>query len=178
MTLTLGLRVKTGRALCVALAGTQRAPQGVLREEVYLADRGDPDTVHPYHLALEGRESDAQTAAARARECGSAALASLLQRLEGSPSGVGVAVNNHTPPERITSPHMRAHSLEGWLYREICEALALDLGLEPDTRSQAELKPALERAARVISQLGAEFGAPWNADYKLAGVSAWLKLPP
>jgi len=169
--------VKTGRALCVALSGTRASPFGVLRETVYLADPADADTVHPYHLTLDDREADAAAAVMRARETGAAAFQALMRRFDEPPAAVGVVVNSHTPPERITSPHMRAHSLEGWLFREICEAAAVALGIEPDTRSQAELKSALGDGASAIKQLGIHFGPPWNADYKLAGIAAWAKLP-
>jgi hypothetical protein len=60
MTLALGLRVKTGRALCVALTGTRASPSGVLRQAVDLADPADADTVHPYHLTLDGRDADSR----------------------------------------------------------------------------------------------------------------------
>jgi hypothetical protein len=51
---SIGLRVKTGKAMAVAIAGLQSAPLPILREEVALADRSDGNTVHPYHLEIEG----------------------------------------------------------------------------------------------------------------------------
>jgi len=173
-----GLRVKTGRAFAVVVSGTQNAPRGVAREEVWLADRARPTTIHPYHLEIEGQPKAAAAAVRAAHRIGARALRQLFDsvaplRLES----VAVVVNTHTPPERISSPHMRAHGREGWLFREICELAAEQFGIEPVTLAGTEI-PSTERTTqRAVAMLGGEFGRPWTADWKLAAAAAWLQLP-
>jgi hypothetical protein len=178
-TAVVGLRVKTGRALAVVIAGTRLAPIALSREEVWLADRAQPNTMFPYHLELEGQPKAAEAAAKVARQVGARALRQLFQSV-ASPQklkSVVVVVNTHTPPERIHSPHMRAHSREGWLFREICENAAEQFGIEPITLACDEV-PGAERATqKALTLLGAEFGRPWTADWKLATAAAWLQLP-
>jgi hypothetical protein len=173
-----GLRVKTGKALAVAVTGTRAAPHALIRQEVQLADPDVPDTAYPFHLELEGQPDAATAAAQQARQIGSIALQRLFVTIEQQQrlKAVVVVVNSHTPPERISSPHMRAHSREGWLFREICEHASERHGIEPLTLSSAEI-PSTEHATKqALAALGAEFGKPWTADWKLAATAAWLQL--
>ena len=130
-----GLRVKTGKTLAIAITGAATSPRALLREQVALADPAEPASSFPYHLELEGQPKAAEAMVRRVRRLG----ASALQRLFKSVSeherieSITVIVNTHTPPERITSPHMRAHGKEGWLFREICEQAAEKYGVEPLT---------------------------------------------
>src|SRR5262249_14715911 len=104
---SLGLRVKTGKAMVIAIAGDARAPMAILREEVALADRSNMDTVHPYHLEIEGRPEALAGAVRTAKRVGAASLKRFFEtvgkreRIEF----VTIVVNTHTPPERISSPH-------------------------------------------------------------------------
>jgi hypothetical protein len=173
-----GLRVKTGRAFAVVIAGTKAAPIALSREEVWLADRTQPNTLFPYHLELEGQPEAAEAAAGVARRVGAHALRQLFQSV-ASPQklkAVAVVVNTHTPPERIHSPHMRAHSREGWLFREICEHAAEQFGIEPATLAADEIPSAEKATRKALTLLGADFGRPWTADWKLAAAAAWLQL--
>jgi len=174
----IGLRVKTGKAFAIAIASAEGRFRAVHRAEVALADPSVPHTVHPYHLEMDGDPAAAAVAVKRARKIGATALQRLFElvgeceRIES----ISVVVNTHTPPERITSPHMRAHGKEGWLFREICEHAAEAFGLEPTTLALDEV-PMSERAAqRVVGELGDAFGKPWTADWKLACTAAWLAL--
>ena len=172
-----GLRVKTGRALALVITGTRTAPHAFRREEVWLADRAQPHTIHPFHLELEGQPKAAAAAAEEARRIGARALQRLFESVAPQRvQSVVVVVNSHTPPERISSPHMRAHGREGWLFREICEHASEHFGIEPITLCGAEI-PTTERATQqALARLGGEFGRPWTADWKLAAAGAWLQL--
>jgi hypothetical protein len=169
-----GLRVKTGKALAVALAGTAASPRALLREQVALADPAEPGSSFPYHLELEGQPKAADAAVRLCRRLGASALQRLFKSVSADEriESITVVVNTHTPPERITSPHMRAHGKEGWLFREICEQAAKNYGVEPVTLSIDEVQ--LDQ--RVLTALGAEFGRPWTADWKLAAAAAWRTL--
>lgn len=172
-----GLRVKTGRAFAVVVSGTQAAPHAVAREEVWLADRAQPETIHPFHLEMDGQPKAAAAAAQVAHRIGARALRQLFESVAPLRlKSIAVVVNTHTPPERISSPHMRAHSREGWLFREICEQAAEQFGIEPVTLAGDEI-PSSERATKeALASLGDAFGRPWTADWKLAAAAAWLQL--
>jgi hypothetical protein len=175
---SIGLRVKTGKAMAIAIAGAQRAPVAILREEIALTDRSSMDTVHPYHLEIEGRPDAVVGAVRTAKRVGAASLKRLFdtvgqrERIEY----VTIVVNTHTPPERISSPHMRAHSKEGWLFREICEHAAETCGIEPLTVSLEEIELDGRDKQRALVTLGDAFGRPWSADWKLAAAAAWTRL--
>ena len=173
-----GLRVKTGKTLAIAITGAAASPRAVLREQVALADPAEPASSFPYHLELEGQPKAAVAMVRRVRRLGASALQRLFKSVSAHEriESITVIVNTHTPPERITSPHMRAHGKEGWLFREICEQAAEAYGIEPLTLSIDEV-PLDDRATqRVLAVLGAEFGRPWTADWKLAAAAAWRKL--
>jgi hypothetical protein len=175
---SIGLRVKTGKAMAIAIAGVQRAPVALLREEVALTDRSNMDTVHPYHLEIEGRPEALAGAVRTAKRVGAASLQRLFEavgkreRIEH----VTIVVNTHTPPERISSPHMRAHSKEGWLFREICEQAVESCGIEPLTLSLDEIALNGRDNQRALAAMGEAFGRPWSADWKLAAAAAWGRL--
>ena len=174
----IGLRVKTGRAFAVAIAGSGERCTPITRQEVALADPTDGATIHPFHLEIEGQPTEAAAAAKRARRIGAAALKRLFDSVSKTEriDSVTVVVNTHTPPERITSPHMRAHGKEGWLFREICEHAAEAYGIEPATLALDEVPLAERDAQRAVAALGEHFGKPWSADWKLACTAAWMQL--
>lgn len=173
-----GLRVKTGKALAIAIAGEAASPTALLREQIALADPAVPESSFPYHLELEGRRKAGEAMVRRVRRFGAAALARLfesvgaIERIES----ITVVVNTHTPPERITSPHMRAHGKEGWLFREICEHAAQSHGIEPSTLALYEIPLGDRSTQRALTVLGSKFGRPWTADWKLATAAAWRTL--
>ena len=115
---------------------------------------------------------------AAAKRIGAASLKRLFEavRRQERIEIVTVVVNTHTPPERITSPHMRAHGKEGWLFREICEQAAETAGIEPLTLSIDEIRWMRATTKRALNALGDAFGRPWTADWKLAAAAAWTRL--
>jgi hypothetical protein len=175
---SIGLRVKTGKTMAIAIGGEQGAPVAILREEVALADRSIMDTVHPYHLEIEGRPDAVAGAVRSAKRIGAASLKRLFEavRRQERIDFVTVVVNTHTAPERITSPHMRAHGKEGWLFREICERAAETADIEPLTLSINEISLDGHTTKRALNTLGDAFGRPWTADWKLTAAAAWTRL--
>lgn len=71
---------------------------------------------------------------------------------------------------------MRAHSKEGWLFREICERAAETCGIEPLTLSVEEVALDGREKQRALAAMGEAFGRPWSADWKLAAAAAWSRL--
>lgn len=49
----IGFRVKSGRAIAVVLAGPPGSPEVLARREIQLCDPTVPDSMQPYHAALD-----------------------------------------------------------------------------------------------------------------------------
>jgi hypothetical protein len=187
----LGFRVKTGRAIAVALAGPPDAPRLVARREVSLVDPALPESKFPYHAALELSEAKGEAFLRRARKGVEAvavrAVAELARELRGeglTPCGVGLAVASDTDPATLGNPHMRAHASEGRFFREVVAAgadaaglpwlVVLERNVLAEAAAAARKKPDALRDA--LAEFGRAAGKPWRADEKTAALSAWLAL--
>jgi hypothetical protein len=96
----------------------------------------------------------------------------------------GLVVGGDIDPARITNPHIRAHALEGRLFRTaledalrsgglsclvIVERNAYTLAAELLRRTEDELK-------RRVTNFGRALSGPWRADEKTACLAAWMAL--
>lgn len=187
----LGLRVKTARAVAVALAGDPRAPEIALRRELSLRDPALPASGQPYHAALGLSGAEARAVVERAsdavRRVSLAALQVILAELGErglEPVGVALVRASDTDPATIRNPHMHAHAAEGRLFHDALAQAAATGGLP--TRSLLQKHAASEAArmlgrrdpafARAVATLGKRVGPPWRADEKSACAGAWLVL--
>lgn len=151
----------------------------------------DPEARQPYHVVTEQDAKRGMRLVRRtARVAQSRALATLreLPRAAGPVRrvvhAVGLVVGSDTDPNAISHPHIRAHALEGRLYRDAVEASAAACGLP---RAVLVERDAFRTAASVLGRgpsrlkaatlaLGAPMGRPWAADEKLATLAAWVAL--
>jgi hypothetical protein len=187
----LGLRVKTGRATAVLVAGSRKTPRVLSRHEVMLSDPAVPHSDQPYHVALELGEERAAPILARAieavRAVGQRELRALAESVAASGRSllaVGLVVGSLGDPAKLGNPHVRAHALEGQLYWQVLDAAARELGLSCAVVSEKEIyarvsesfgvKPDALRAA--VAELGRELGRPWGAEEKTAALAAWSAL--
>lgn len=188
---TIGFRVKTGRATAVLLAGTTESPRVLARRAVDLTDPAIPDTREPYHVALELPESKAAPRIDRAKRAVRTValravkeLAGELRRQGHELRAVGLVVGSDIDPQKLGNPHVRAHALEGRLFREVLEAGASACGVPCVVLVEREL---YEKAASALAQpadqvkskaaaLGVAVGRPWTSEEKSAAVAAWLAL--
>ena len=188
---TVGLRVRTGRAVMLALAGTGDAPIALVRREISLTDPKVPDSGAPFHLGLELAGARAHRAVERAchaaRTAGTIALERAFHDLERDGYklvAARVVSDSATDPETIHNAHMRAHASEGRLFRDICADAAaghpMQVGITLSGTLRDELAHVLDPRRRAIDRmladLGAQLGRPWQADHKLAAMAAWLAL--
>jgi hypothetical protein len=89
-----------------------------------------------------------------------------------------------TEPASISNPHIRAHALEGQLFRTALEDASRPLGLPSsvfvERKIYAEAAKTLNRSEedlkRLLAGLGREKRGPWRSDEKLAALGAWLTL--
>jgi len=188
---TMGLRVKTGKAIAVLLRGPVKSPTVIKRGELLLADPDEPDTWQPYHVVMDLPWEEAQKAVRRTsgliRAAGSQAVgnwAREVQELSLELCGVGIVAGSLQDPSKVGNPHIRAHTAEGQLFRETLEmaADALKLSqysfLEEDIYEAVatELKRPAEALKERMSELGAAVGRPWRAEEKAATAAAWVML--
>jgi hypothetical protein len=188
---SIGLRVKTGRATAVLLAGPLRAPRVLEKRAVELWDPAVPASRQPYHLGLELPEGENAPAVVEACAAARAVAAGVVRRLiddlrraDHDPRGVGLVVSSDSDGETLTNPHVRAHALEGRLFREILEAGVAASGLpclvlverEAYDRAAPALKQSAADLKRAVAALGAGLPRPWAAEEKTAALAAWVAL--
>src|SRR2546430_5528611 len=88
------------------------------------------------------------------------------------------------PYTTLFRSHIRAHALEGQLFRTALERAARAARLPCATlveRSLYEtaairLKRSPDALRRAVTDLGGSLGGPWRADEKAAALAAWLAL--
>jgi hypothetical protein len=95
-----------------------------------------------------------------------------------------LVVGSDIDPARIGNPHVRAHALEGRLFRTVLQDALISCGLgcsiiverQIYERAVGELKRSEKSLKQSLTQLGRSLDGPWRADDKLACLAAWLAL--
>jgi hypothetical protein len=189
MTAAIGLRIKSGQAIAVALAGPSASPTVILRSVVALGDPAIPETKQPYHAGFTAREDpDAvERLAAIVRRCACASIDGLFAdvRLAASSCrGAALVVGSVIDPAQLGNPHIRAHASEGRLFRQAVEealrAKGVEVSVIVEKALASEAVRRLDRSAveikRVVAGLGRSVDGPWRADEKAAATAAWMAL--
>jgi hypothetical protein len=180
-----GLRVKSGYAVAVVLAGTRAAPQAVTRRVVELSDPAVAETRQPYHDGFFKTEEDRREIARRVgivKRCAARSVAALVD--ETGSGRAALVVGSLIDPARVTNPHIRAHAHEGELFRTVllealrARAVHCDVIVDKQLadRAAAELERQTAAIARTIAAIGKTLGGPWRAEEKAAATAAWLAL--
>lgn len=188
---SLGLRVKTARAIAVSMTGTADGPQILERRELQLFDDAVPDSKRPFHVGLDLPKAEADPRIRRASEAIYAVALQAVRELVNalghggfSCRGVGLVVGSITDPATLGNPHVRAHAAEGALFREALEDAAQTCGLSTFVlvertayvEAGERLGESPERLKLKAKQWGAAVGKPWRADEKTAALAAWVAL--
>jgi hypothetical protein len=181
----LGCRVRSGRAAAVLLAYPVDNSRLLDSREFWLANPDDPSTIQPYHAAFGTLEVDQARIAPRVRAVAHAAQVSVKEALAAWQSRrlqvtvAALVVGSLTDPHTIRHPHMRAHGLEGQLFRTVL-ADALRSGGISSTffsdrdiyqRAAAALGISIQALRRLVSALR-DADKPWSADHRLAVAGA------
>src|SRR5438067_2970205 len=186
----LGFRVKSGWAAAVLLTGPARSPQLGDVGRIDLSDPQLPETRQPYHAMMGKLETNTTKINRRMRVVRGVAQQSIATLLAGcrekgyAISRAALMVGSQIDPASIASPHIRAHALEGQLFRSVLEEalqaqrIRTEVFVERDTYAQAavKLKESNENVRRVIENFRRATQGPWRAEQKLAALSAWLAL--
>ncbi len=188
-----GFRVKSGWAAAVVLSGPSSSPSVLHSRGIELSDPAVPDSRQPYH-AVDDAQGDLEPDDGRIRErvrvvrrAAAQSIGELLKECRANgwnPERAGIVTGSLSDPSTILSPHIRAHAMEGHLFRTVVE----------DTLQSHELacivlgaKSAFKVASRTIhhdedilrrtvTNLGRHFDGPWRAEEKLAALAAWVAI--
>jgi hypothetical protein len=186
-----GFRVKSGWAMAVLLAGPPTAPSLLRCQSVLLSDPKVPRSKQPYHAALELPEKEAAIVVQKLRKLvGAAAMQSVADLLQKAGEagytvcGAALVVGSLIEPASLHNEHIRAHGLEGQLFRTALEdALGLQgvpcaVLLEKSAYATAAtaLHKSTAQAKRIASNLGDSHDSAWRAEEKLAALAAWMSL--
>lgn len=187
----LGVRVKSGWATAVLVAGPARAPRVVERRTIALSDPAVPASRQPYHAVMGARARDAAKLEAvlrgivdRATRKSFRTLMEDYRAAGRAVRGVALVVGSEMDPAKIANDHIRAHALEGQLFRTALDravrARRLPCSVVVERAVYATAASVLKRPEsqlkRAVTDLGRSLHGPWRADEKTATLAAWMTL--
>jgi len=189
-TAALGFRVKSGWAAVVLLTGPIDSPALRDNRVIDLSDPRVPETRQPYHATFGQLETDAKKTIRRTdivHRVTKQSVTKLLSDYRGkgySFTRASLVVGSQRDPATIANPHIRAHALEGQLFRSALEQALNGHGIrtailfERDayTTAAAQLKKSSDDVRQTIQNFGRSTDGPWRAEQKLAALGAWLAL--
>jgi len=175
----------------VLVEGPARSPRVLDRRAIELSDARVPTSRQPYHAVRDAPPDEAVKLERRLRRLvervTQRSLAALLKeyRRQGHPvRRVALVVGSLIDPAKIGNDHIRAHALEGQLFRSALERAAraarlpcttlVERALYDTAATRLERSPGALR--RTVTDLGAALAGPWRADEKAATLAAWLAL--
>jgi len=187
----LGFRVKSGWGMAVLLAGPSTAPKLIQCRAVLLSDPKIPQSKQPYHAALELPASEAKSVTRKLRKVVTDAakksvweLLNEANELQYEVLGAGLVVGSLVDPATLHNEHIRAHGLEGQLFRTVLENALDGHGIPHqvllERNAYVAASPMLENssaaAKKWIAGLGESHNGSWRAEEKLAALGAWIAL--
>lgn len=187
---SLGFRVKSGWATALLLTGQPGEPSVVERRVVELSDPDIPESRQPYHAVMEASRSEAQHVEKRlgkivrtAAQRSITELDQYLRHVGYEVRGIGLVVGSAIDPAQIKNEHIRAHALEGQLFRTALEEAARSVGWRTlvlvERSAYAEAASAFAKPEAELKRMIAGLGRslkPWRADEKTAALAAWMAL--
>ena len=188
-TVGLGFRVKSGWAAVVLLTDAAHSLQLADVSRIELCDPRLPETRQPYHAAMGKLETDSTKVNQRERVVRNISQQSLTRLLKGYRRKgfrirrAALVVGSQIDPANIANPHIRAHALEGRLFRSAVEEtlqkheIRTEVLLERDAYPSVagRLNQSSDDVKWAIQDLGRSApakGRPWRAEQKLAALAA------
>jgi hypothetical protein len=186
----LGFRVKSGWAAAVLVAGPVEAPRLLHRGVAQLSDPAVPESKQPYHASMGTLQTDEAKIERLRKVIAMAAQRSVTDLMDSCRKDVAqiaranLVVGSDIDPSKIANPHIRAHALEGRLFRTVLEDALRSCGLECSAilerhayeQAAKVLKKSEKELKQLLTQLGRTLDGPWRADDKLAALAAWMAL--
>ena len=185
-----GFRIKSGWATAVLLTGPIGSPALRDNRTIDLSDPRVPETRQPYHATFGQLETDAKKTTRRARivhRITTQSITDLLSDYRGkgySITRASLVIGSQLNPASIANPHIRAHALEGQLFRSALEqalnahGIGAFILMERDAyaKAGAQLKRSYDDVRRTIQNFARSTDGPWRAEQKLAALAAWFSL--
>jgi hypothetical protein len=186
-----GFRVKSGWATAILLAGPADSPRVLERRAIDLCDPAVPGSAQPYHAVMGATAGEAPTVEEHlCKVVNDATLRSVGDFLRDCHQaghdvrGAGVVVGSVIDPATVRNDHIRAHALEGRLFRTALEGALRASGLSCSVlversayaNAAAVLGHSETDLKRLVADLGRPVAGPWRADEKTATLAAWLAL--
>jgi len=187
----LGFRVKSGWAMAALLVGPRNAPRLVACQVVLLSDPKIPQSKQPCHAALDRPEKEGKTLTKKlGRIVAGAAKKSVHELLKQASKeghavmGAGLVVGSLVDPATLHNEHIRAHGLEGQLFRTVLEdalseqEIPCQVLLEKTAylTASSALRKSPANTKRMIAALGELHEGSWRAEEKFAALAAWVAL--
>jgi hypothetical protein len=186
----LGFRVKSGWAAVVMLTGPIDSPRLLDSRVIDLSDPRFPETRQPYHAAMGRLETDTKKTKRRTdivQRMTKQSVTNLLadyRRRGYSIRRASLVVGSQIDPALITNPHIRAHALEGQLFRSALEEalrsfkirVAILLERNAYAGAAVQLKKSSYDVQRTAQDLRGSTDGPWRADQKLASLAALVAI--
>ena len=182
----LGLRIKTGLAVAVFVDRTGDEVRVVGRRVV--KSRGASETrsgsfIMPRSIFRNAKAWPRRAASsAAARKVAAREMRALLDDAHVV-KRAGIVVGSLTDPNKIPGAHMRAHALEGKLYRELVvdalEAAGIRTTILLERGAYEHVAVAIGEPANTLRGRIASLGAdvkPWRAEEKLAALAGYWQL--
>jgi hypothetical protein len=159
---------------------------------VLLSDPRVPGSVQPYHAALVQHRLQNMGAAAKlvavVEQATGKAVNTLLDEYTAlglRPRAATLVVGSLVDPSTIANQHMRAHALEGHLFRTTLANALEKAGVRTTAILERNaydhvattLEGSPDRLKLAVKALGGGHRGPWRADEKLAAVAAWMNIP-
>ena len=178
----------------LVVRGKGRGPPEVAdRCLLALSNPAVPDTRQPYHAVMRASASPHRAAqleqrlVSAVRRATTTAVRRLLAHYRRSgrrPRRAGIVVGSVIDPMTIANDHIRAHALEGRLFRTVLEqalrsrgvSCAITVERAVYARAARELKRGEAELKRAVTELGRSLDGPWRADEKTATLAAWMAL--
>ena len=176
--------------MAVLVAGPARSPTVLDRRRVELSDPARPRTRQPYHAGFGTAQTSQAVIARLARvieRCAARSLAVLVReygRRGVRPRAAGLVVGSLIDPNRIANPHIRAHALEGALFRRVAVEGLAGLRIGSTVVVEREVYGAAARASRIterqlkgrVAELAGQVSGRWRSEEKTAAAVACLAL--
>jgi len=190
----IGVRVHSGWAALVAVAGGPAKMEVIDRRRVDVIDAKMPGAKQPYHFV---RDREIPAAEAHLAQCAATAERMALGAMQSVAAalrerGYRVAVGavllgsgRALPPlPEILASHPMLHTAEGVFFREAFRKACCSIGVPVETLRERDLEKCGaaafgKGAARVRAQIERArdtLGPPWTADHKAAALAAMLAL--
>ena len=182
--------MKSGWAAAVLLAGPVKSPQVLDCRVIELSDPTVPESKQPYHARTGILEEDSSKVKRRTnvvQRVTTKSVSDLFKYYRETGykiRGAGLVVGSEIDPASIKNPHIRAHALEGRLFRTVLEDAVRSHGLpclvvverNAYSKAAAVLARSEDELKRVVSALNRSLSGPWRADEKMAALVAWMAL--